>query len=350
MRSLRFRTFAAALLWFPLAAAAQQSSGLIHFHRVSEPREGAFTMLIPDGWLTEGGVYRVNPATAGGAGNSLAAKVDFTVKKDAAGSVMVHSLPDTSYMDMRRSPAAPMFPPGSNYNGMTVSAPMDALSYLSNVVFRRTRPNARNVGVLFKTALPEVARAYDQVCRGMGLPPDYRNDTALLLVAYEEGGVRYTEVLYGDVQMAPLGGWSVKDVYTARAPFDEFERMRRVFQVMQESTKLDPQWMAREMQSQIARGKTIANVQKQVQDIDAEIVQHRQKTNAEINSQIQLVLTDKATAIDPHTGKKTIIPTNEGQVFFGKNGDVLLAEDPKFDPGKDPRYANGGYEKPKKDQ
>jgi hypothetical protein len=37
-------------------------------------------------------------------------------------------------------------------------------------------------------------------------------------------------------------------------------------------------------------------------------------------------------------------------MFFGKNGEVLLAEDREFDPSKDPRYADGGYEKPKSDQ
>lgn len=340
----------ALLLCIPLGAAALAEPKVIHFHPISEPREGAFTMLVPDGWQTEGGVYRVDPSRAGGAGNSVAAKVDFVVKRDATGTVMVHTLPDNLYKDMRGSPAAAMFPPGSNYGGMVVSPPMDALSYLANVVFRFTRPRARNVTVVVKLPLPDVARSYDRVCRNMGLPPDFRNNAALMLVAYQEGGVQYKEVLYTDVQMMLVGMWGNKDTYTARAPADEFDRMCRVFKVMHESVRLNPQWIGREIQSQATRGQIIRNVQQRLQEIDAEIVQHRQTTNAEINSQIQLMLTDKTTAIDPHTGKPKIVPTNEGQVFFGKNGDVLLAEDPAFDPDKDPRYANGGYEKPKKNQ
>ena len=87
---------------------------VIHLSPSAEPREHAFTILIPDGWITQGGIYRVDPSRAGGAGNSIAAKLDFVVKRDAAGTVMTHTFPDQLYMDMRRSPAASMFPPGSN--------------------------------------------------------------------------------------------------------------------------------------------------------------------------------------------------------------------------------------------
>jgi hypothetical protein len=347
---LRFWPVLAVLIATWSGTAAVEESKVIHFHRVSEPHEGAFTMLVPDGWQTVGGVYRVNPTRAGGAGNSVAAKVDFLVKRDAAGTVMVHTLPDNLYMDMRRSPAAAMFPPGSNYNGMVVSPPMDALSYLANVAFRFTRPQARNVSVAVKLPLPGVARSYDRVCRNMGLPPDFRNDAALMLVAYEEGGVQYKEVLYTDVQVMLFGMWGNKDTYMARAPANEFDRMCRVFKVMHESVRLNPQWMAREIQSQAVRGQMINDVQHRLQEIDAEIVQHRQATNAEINSQIQLMLAGKTTTIDPHTGKAAVVPADQGQVFFGKNGDVLLADDPAFDPAKDPRYASGGYEKSKQDQ
>jgi len=86
----------------------------------------------------------------------------------------------------------------------------------------------------------------------------------------------------------------------------------------------------------------MADVQRTVQRIDEEILRHRRDTNDAINRQMQLVLTDKEKVIDPHTGLKEIVPTNEGQVFFGKNGDLLLCEDPNWDPNKDPRYWNGG--------
>jgi len=93
--------------------------------------------------------------------------------------------------------------------------------------------------------LPEVARSYDRVNQSMGLP-GFRNDAALLVVRYEEGGVEYQEVLYTDVQIMMAGLWGNRDTYAARAPAREFPRMRRVFEFMRDSVTLDPRgWRAR---------------------------------------------------------------------------------------------------------
>jgi len=342
------RSLAGTFLSGCILCAAPAGRTVIHFRRIAEPREGAFTMLVPDGWLTQGGVFRVDPGKAGGAGNSVAAKVDFTIMRDAAGTVMVRTLPDRSYKDMRNSPAAAMFPPGSNYNGMVVSPPMDAMAFLTGVLFRNVRPRAQGVQILARVPLPEVARSYDQVCRRMGLPADYRNNAALVLVAYQEGDIRYKEVMYTDVQMMLAGTWCTKDSYMARAPFAEFERTCPIFRVMQESVRLDPAWVGRELHSQTARAKTIANVQQEVQRLDAEIVQHRQTTNATINEQVQMLLHDQAKEIDPHTGRQMVIPANQGSVFYGRNGDALLVDDPEWDPARDPRFAGGDYQKSRK--
>jgi hypothetical protein len=347
VRILAAATLLAAFAW---GQPAKPSNKLVRFHRVSEPREGAFTMLVPDGWSVQGGVYRVDPSRAGGAGNSVAAKVDFIVIRDAAGTAMTHRLPDRLYKDMRSSPAAGMFPPGSNYNGMVVSPPMDAMSFLLNVVLRQGRPQARNVQVMAKVPLPGVARSHNQIDRSMGLTPDFQNDTALVLVAYDEGRTQYEEVLYTDIQVwgMGVGMWGNKDTYMARAPASEFAGLCPVFKLMNDSTKLNSQWIIRELQSQSARGKIIADVQQHNQQIDAEIVRHRQATNAEINNQMQLLLADKTTEINPHTGKRDIVPIYNGQgaqahVFFGNDGTAVLATDPNWDPEKDPNYARKGY-------
>jgi hypothetical protein len=58
----------------------------------TEAKEKAFSLLIPKGWKTEGGIFFVDPNTAGGSANSTAPKVNFSVKKDDAGTVMLQLL------------------------------------------------------------------------------------------------------------------------------------------------------------------------------------------------------------------------------------------------------------------
>jgi hypothetical protein len=268
---------------------------------------------------------------------------------------MMHRLPDSSYKDMRGSSAAGMFPPGSNYGGMVVSPYMDALTYLVNVVLRQSRPQARNLQVVARAPLPQVASAYDRFDRSIGLPAGFqKNNTALAVVTYDEGGTHFEEVLYADVLLSGLGTgvWGVKDTYTARAPASEFAALRPVFQLMNDSTKLNKQWIARKLQSQEARGKIIAGVQQHNQQVDAEIVRHRQETNTEINNQMQLLLADKTKEVNPHTGKSEIVPIyddqgRQGNVYYGRDGSAVLSTDPHWDPEKNPVFANKGYQRAK---
>ena len=55
----------------------------ITYRRQSEPRENAFTLLVPEGWTIEGGVVRVSPVT--GSAQAGAAKFDIAFKADPAG-------------------------------------------------------------------------------------------------------------------------------------------------------------------------------------------------------------------------------------------------------------------------
>ncbi len=78
------------------AAPTPVSSGMA-FLRAEEPREGAFTILVPHGWTARGGIYRENAAASGGPLNALEAKCDLMFSRDETASVMFHILPDIVY-------------------------------------------------------------------------------------------------------------------------------------------------------------------------------------------------------------------------------------------------------------
>ena len=57
----------------PVSSSQNYRSTLI-LRRVSEPKENAFSILVPDGWQTAGGIFRVDPTAQGGPSQSIAAK------------------------------------------------------------------------------------------------------------------------------------------------------------------------------------------------------------------------------------------------------------------------------------
>ena len=136
---------------------------VFNFMRISEPKENAFSILIPKGWKYDGGIFRVNPIEKGPS-NAIAAKLDFTIKKDSEGSVMIRWLPDVLYFDARYSPAGQMgmFPQGSNYQGMTVWNFLSPFEFILQFVIPYAHPNAANISILNKKNLPDIARNYTQ--------------------------------------------------------------------------------------------------------------------------------------------------------------------------------------------
>ena len=188
----------------------------IIFQRYTDRSEGAFSLLIPKGWFVEGGIVRVNPVSGGGATNAIAAKINFSVKKDQAGSVMIHWLPDMIYKDMRGLPAASMFPTGSNYMGMTVIPLMSAVQFLSQVVFPQVHPYASGAQILDQRPMPTVAQNYQQ--RMMMIIPNsgFTYDAGFITVAYQENGISFQEKMVAVIEnwgRLGAGAWGNKETF-----------------------------------------------------------------------------------------------------------------------------------------
>jgi|WetSurMetagenome_2_1015567.scaffolds.fasta_scaffold877252_1 hypothetical protein len=144
------------LLAGPLVAAEPT----VRFRRAAEPRENAFSLLIPIDWRISGGITRVNPTAAGGALNATGAKLDLTIE-NPSGSVRLRWYPEINYMDMRRSTAGQtgMFPAGSNYNGAPVFPLPPAVQYLE-AGLRRDQPRASGIQISGRYPLPQAAASY----------------------------------------------------------------------------------------------------------------------------------------------------------------------------------------------
>jgi hypothetical protein len=309
--------------------------------RRPEPREGAFSILVPRGWLLEGGILRVDPGAAGGPANAIEAKVDLAIKRDAAGTVMLRSLPDLLYFDARRSPAGQLglYPPGSTYQGMAVLPVLRADRFLVEVALPRAHPGITGLQVLDRQPSPETATRYGQrttalLQRDLG----FSYDAATVAVAYVEAGVRYRELLFAIVQdWGELGAgmWGNRETVLARAPEAELERWLPVLRTIQGSVRMSPSWMAGEIRGQMERNRVLRDTQQEVERIDREMVEHRQRTMAEIQNDMYLDLTGQEEYVNPHTGE---VERDTGQWRYrwvNDAGEVVFSDHERYDPNQD---------------
>ncbi len=314
--------------------------GTVIFQRTAEPNERAFSLLVPKGWQVEGGILRINPAAQGGPAQSIAAKLDFSVKREPRGSVMIRWLPDVLYYDARMSPAGQMglFPPGSNYQGMTVSPLMPALQFLSQIVFRYAHPQASGIRFVEQRRLTETAQRYQQRVSALLPQATFSYDAGLLTAVYQEGGVSYKEKMISVIEnWGPMGAgmWGNKETFFLRAQANEFEDWVPVFSTIQSSVILNTQWLAGEIQGQAQRGQIALDTQREVQRIDQEIVAHRQKTNAEIHNDMFLTLTSQEEYVNPYT-QQVETGSNEWKYrWVNGSGEVVYSNDPNYDPNHD---------------
>lgn len=323
---------------------SEQSS--IAYQRQLEPREKAFSFLAPHGWLVEGGVVRADLMHQIVSMQTIACKIDLTVKRDPAGTVMFRWAPTYVYVDTRHSPAAQMgfFPPGSNYMGAIVFPCVPATQFILQFMFPWAHPNVSQPRVVEQKNLPELARKVQERQARLGVQMmGVSYDAGLVTYLYSEGGVPYKEkaltVIENMGQMA-AGLWSNTDTIYSRAPADEYENWEPVFALIQGSQQVSPEWFKYEMQSQqvlsqafrnaqqadIARSQRALETQRYIQDVDRQIVEHRQQTFAEIRNDMYLNMTNQEEYVNPFTQLVDVGSNQYAYRWVTESGDVFYTE------------------------
>jgi hypothetical protein len=316
------------------ARTAPKPGSVMYLHRYTEPKEQAFTILVPEGWIAEGGILRVNPFATNGVMNTVGAKVDFAVKKDAAGTVMLHWLPHYFYKDPRTIP----FFHGTQYQGMPLIPLQNSQTFLMQHVFRGQRPRAQNVQVVERKPLPELAQLHQKMAHPLpGYPPP-RFDGGLLAVTYDENGVRYKEkmiVVIEDGSGTPLGAWQDHETLAIRAPVAEFDQDEKLLGLIQGSLKSNPVWVIGERQGADQRAHNARVSQQYIQKVAHEIAESRRQTNAEIRHSTDLFLRGKEDYVNPHTGEVEEGSNEWKHRWVDHSGNEIYTNDPDYDPNYD---------------
>jgi hypothetical protein len=317
--------------WLFLTACCWGQPQAVRFRRVAEPKEGAFTLLAPADWRLSGGITRVNPLASGGSLNAVAAKLDLELASPD-GRIRLRWYPENLYVDPRRNTAAAMFPVGGNYNGAQVFPLPGAFEYLDRG-FAYHHPRASAVRSRSRHPLPDAARSYAAVTAAMRIPVEFRYDVGLRVIEYREDGALWEEAQYTAIQdFAGSGLWCNKDTFSIRTPAGGIESSGRIVSIVLRSIELDPKWVAGEIRGQIARNEISIRTQQEIARLDREITDHRRRTSAAINNQMQHTLMETEEYVNPLT-RKVEIGSNAWRFRWVNNrGEAIYTDDPGYDP------------------
>lgn len=324
------------------------NSDKLIFRRKVEPHENAFSLLVPESWQIEGGIYRVNPLNQGGPSQSFASKLDFTVKKDKNGTVMIRWLPDVLYFDARYSPAGKMglFPEGSNYQGMTVYNLMSAENFIKKIVFPFVHPNVKNIEVTETKNLREIAKNYSNRVKQAMPYTTMSYDAALVNFNYLEKGKHFQETMFCIIEnwgQLGAGMWGNKETFFVRVPKNELSKWEGIFSTIQNSVNINLQWLIGEIKGQAIRGEIAVNNQKEIEKIGRMITANRQKTNSEINNDMYLTLTKQEEYVNPYTNEIEVSTNQWQHRWINESGDVIFTNNKEYNPNVDLNLNSSDY-------
>jgi len=320
--------------------------------RVAEPNEGAFTVLVPKGWQTSGGIFNVSPMQTGGAANSLVPKCDFTVKIDDAGTVMIRWIPTWNFADLRNTATGGMFQSGQYYQGMPVRYIVGPDQFISQLMGTE-RPNACNVKVIGTDPMNEITAAFhtrfagvNQALANIGIAPMNFQSLAVL-VEYNENGVIYREVLFTTISDNRAGAlsWSNENTLMFRAPAGSFDQWKGVLDMIRESLTFNPNWLASVQRNGDARAKEALETQRYINRVNEEIAANHARTNAEIAHEDWLLLTSQEEYKNPYTGEVERGTSEYAHRWENNEGDILYTNENGFDPNSFEEYNSREWKK-----
>ena len=139
--------------------------------------------------------------------------------------------------------------------------------------------------------------------------------------------------------------WANKETYLIRAPENEYQQWEAVISLIQKSVQINPQWMLGEIKGQMERGGILIRTQQEMQRIGQEMLNHRQRTQAEIQNDMYLNLTDQEEYVNPFTNKVEVGSNQWNYRWINQNGDVIYTNDESYQPNSDPVLHVSGFKR-----
>jgi hypothetical protein len=316
----------------------------LYFRRLDEPREKAFSLLVPAGWIIEGGAVRLLSDQIAGASNMVDCKFDMAVKNNSNGRVMIRWLPEMLCIDQV---VAMGNPEGAIFNNTLVRRKRTPQDFITEVAIPYAHPEAVNLSIVSGKQIPGLAALYyGGIDPGLKAVTNMSYQAYILEYAYSERGTKYLERMVAVIEDYGVNGggmWKNRSTLFIRAPFGEMAKWEPILSVIQNSGIWSAVWIEGEFNNQRKRAGQILITQQELQSIDNAINENQRKTYSEINKDMYLTLTSQDEYKNPFTGKIERDTDHWKHRWINNIGDIIYTDQQSYDPNVDPNLNVTGY-------
>lgn len=343
----RARSAALVAVALLLPAPARPEAQAFVPYRYVDPVAGveAFRALVPRGWQVEGGIHwSADPA--------LPATSRFRFHDPASGAEL-NLFPTQAFFWTDNRLFLATNPPGSLRFNTRVARPVGLDEALARMVVARFRPDVRDLAVVRRERVPELAR----LARGKPEPGTQVDaEAGKVRLTYTQGGKEMEEEFYAAVSQViiPMPAsppyyieyWYVDHVFSFRAPRGGLEPRSRTFQTMIYSFQVDPRWFAKVANTRealVARmmrgiriagevGSTVAAASSSLREDQMRDWERRQAARDRVAQAQSDGIRGVERFHDPHAGKEVELPAGYGRAWANPLGEYVVSDSPSYNP------------------
>jgi hypothetical protein len=168
--------------------------------------------------------------------------------------------------------------------------------------------------------------------------------------SYTENGTSFRERSFCILQdMGPYtaGMWKNRSTIVIRAPENTFDIWEPLFHEIGQSVVFNPQWITGELKGQMQRGSTMIKTMNDIARIGEEIQKGHAETNAKINHQAYLNLTDQENYINPFTNEVERRTNQWDHRWVDDIGNVIYTNNEEYNPNHDINLHMDGFRRSK---
>jgi hypothetical protein len=297
--------------------------------------EKAFTVLVPEGWQTEGGIMRIDPSQIRTVVDGCGKKLYFSIH-DPQTQASITYFPTEMYGTTYGPSIAQ---PGQVLNGMVQMPQLLSPSvYVQQIVFPQARPRATNIKWGEVKSLQTLADAWNKAFHSEDSVPAHIVAESIE-VAYDQNGTRFAELwtsLITSVSVSNTSIWMPDFTVVAGAPQSVVEKLAPILKAVITSFSMNPNWMARAIVNFDACTKGVAAAQDKIRDLDRKISEQSRKVQQQIHDIDNEIVAN-------HDQTRSVIQEHEHNTLMGvdKYEDSESGTRYLIDMGYDRNFTNG---------
>jgi hypothetical protein len=289
----------------------------VAYARFADPREHAFTIEVPKGWLVEGGLFR-------GQGLETRSVINVT-SPDQQVYILNGDAKLPSYTIPNAALQSVGLTEGKLYRGTIIARPRSGSQYLQRYLPERRAPFCANPRIVELRDNPAASQRLNNLyARGASGVQFHFGEAAFTCAMGGKEMRGYFHAATLVMWNGSVGNWSVPDLGGFIAVPERVALGQTVLSHMQGSYSSDPQWVRNHLGTAAALAEQNRQTNEAVQNMMMDSYWARQKTLDNTQRQTINTILNRTDLVDPETGEKYQAVSGSNYYWYQPHTDTII--------------------------